>query len=203
MSTEKGNYRPLSYFQLMEISLRELLVEKGILTNEQVEAEVEDMRRRTPERGAKVVARAWVDPAFKQRLISNGTQACEELGLDIPALKLVVVENTPQVHNAIVCTLCSCYPRMLLGIPPDWYKSKNYRSRMVREPRAVLSEFGLKIPEDVQIRVHDSSADMRYLVLPMRPAGTDGWSEDRLAALVNRDSMIGVALPKAPRDLKQ
>ena len=203
MSTEKGNYRPLSYFQLMEISLRELLVEKGILTNEQVEAEVEDMRRRTPERGAKVVARAWVDPAFKQRLISNGTQACEELGLDIPALKLVVVENTPQVHNAIVCTLCSCYPRMLLGIPPDWYKSKNYRSRMVREPRAVLSEFGLKIPQDVQIRVHDSSADMRYLVLPMRPAGTDGWSEERLAALVNRDSMIGVALPKASQDLKQ
>jgi nitrile hydratase subunit alpha len=203
MSTEKGNYRPLSYFQLMEISLRELLVEKGILTNEQVDAEVEDMRRRTPERGAKVVARAWVDPAFKQRLISNGTRACEELGLDIPALKLVVVENTPQVHNAIVCTLCSCYPRMLLGIPPDWYKSKNYRSRMVREPRAVLSEFGLKIPQDVQIRVHDSSADMRYLVLPMRPAGTDGWSEERLAALVNRDSMIGVALPKASQDLKQ
>ena len=203
MSTEKGNYRPLSYFQLMEISLRELLVEKGILTNEQVDAEVEDMRRRTPARGAKVVARAWVDAEFRNRLLANGTKACEELGLDIPALKLVVVENTPQVHNAIVCTLCSCYPRMLLGIPPDWYKSKSYRSRMVREPRTVLSEFGLKIPEEVQIRVHDSSADMRYLVLPMRPAGTDGWSEDRLAALVNRDSMIGVALPKAPQDLKQ
>jgi nitrile hydratase subunit alpha len=203
MSTEKGSYRPLSYFQLMEISLRELLVEKGILTNEQVDAEVEDMRRRTPERGAKVVARAWVDAQFRKRLLANGTKACEELGLDIPALKLVVVENTPQVHNAIVCTLCSCYPRMLLGIPPDWYKSKSYRSRMVREPRAVLSEFGLKIPEEVQIRVHDSSADMRYLVLPMRPAGTEGWSEDRLAALVNRDSMIGVALPKAPQDLKQ
>jgi nitrile hydratase len=197
---EKGSYRPLSYFQLMEISLRELLVEKGILTDEQVDAEVEDMRRRTPERGAKVVARAWVDPAFKQRLVSNGTRACEELGLDIPALKLVVVENTPQVHNAIVCTLCSCYPRMLLGIPPDWYKSKNYRSRMVREPRAVLAEFGLKIPQDVQIRVHDSSADMRYLVLPMRPAGTEGWSEERLATLVNRDSMIGVSLPKGPDD---
>ena len=203
MSDEQGKYRPLSYFQLMEISLRELLVEKGVLTNEQIDAEVEEMRRRTPERGAKVVARAWVDPGFKQRLIANGTKACEELGLEIPALKLVVVENTPQVHNAIVCTLCSCYPRMLLGIPPDWYKSKSYRSRMVREPRAVLSEFGLKIAEDVQIRVHDSSADMRYLVLPMRPAGTDGWSEDRLAALVNRDSMIGVALPKAPQDLKQ
>jgi nitrile hydratase len=198
MSTEKGSYRPLSYFQLMEVSLRELLVEKGILTHEQVEAEVEDMRRRTPERGAKVVARAWVDAKFRERLLANGTKACEELGLDIPALKLVVVENTPQVHNAIVCTLCSCYPRMLLGIPPDWYKSRSYRSRMVREPRAVLAEFGLLIDEKTQVRVHDSSADMRYLVLPMRPAGTEGWSEDRLAALVNRDSMIGVALPKAP-----
>jgi nitrile hydratase len=193
---DKGRYQPLSYYQLMEISLRELLVEKGVITNEQVEAEVEDMRRRTPERGAKVVARAWVDPAYRKRLLENGTKACEELGLDIPALKLVVVENTPQVHNAIVCTLCSCYPRMLLGIPPDWYKSRNYRSRMVREPRKVLAEFGLLIPEETQIRVHDSSADMRYMVLPMRPAGTDGWSEERLAALVNRDAMIGVAVPK-------
>ncbi|HEX6158094.1 MAG TPA: nitrile hydratase subunit alpha [Burkholderiales bacterium] len=197
---EQGNYRPLSYFQLMEVSLRELLVEKGILTNEQVDAAVEDMRSRTPERGAKVVARAWVDAGFKQRLLQDGTKACEELGLDVPALKLLAVENTPQVHNAIVCTLCSCYPRMLLGIPPEWYKSRNYRSRMVREPRAVLAEFGLRIPEGTQIRVHDSTADMRYLVLPMRPAGTDGWSEERLAALVNRDSMIGVAVPKGPND---
>ena len=195
---DQGKYRPLSYFQLMEISLRELLVEKGILTDSQVDAEVENMRSRTPERGAKVVARAWTDTGFKQRLLQNGTKACEELGLDVPALKLVAVENTPQVHNAIVCTLCSCYPRMLLGIPPDWYKSRNYRSRMVREPRAVLAEFGLEIAETVQIRVHDSTADMRYIVLPMRPAGTEGWSEERLAALVNRDSMIGVALPKAP-----
>jgi len=198
--SDQGKYRPLSYFQLMEISLRELLVEKGVLTNEQVDAEVEDMRRRTPERGARVVARAWVDPGFKSRLLQNGTKACEELGLDIPALKLVVVENTPEVHNAIVCTLCSCYPRMLLGIPPDWYKSRNYRSRMVREPRAVLAEFGLVIPEKTQIRVHDSSADMRYMVLPMRPAGTEGWNEERLAALVNRDSMIGVAVPKGPKE---
>jgi len=198
--SDQGKYRPLSYFQLMEISLRELLVEKGILTNAQVDAEVEDMRRRTPERGAKVVARAWVDPSFKKRLLENGTKACEELGLDIPALKLVVVENTPEVHNAIVCTLCSCYPRMLLGIPPDWYKSRNYRSRMVREPRAVLREFGLRLSENIQIRVHDSSADMRYIVLPMRPAGTDNWSEERLASLVNRDSMIGVAVPKGPSE---
>jgi len=193
---DQGKYRPLSYFQLMEISLRELLVEKGIITNAQVDAEVENMRSRTPERGARVVARAWVDADFRKRLLENGTRACEELGLDLPGLKLVAVENTPEVHNAIVCTLCSCYPRMLLGIPPDWYKSRNYRSRMVREPRAVLAEFGLALSEKIQIRVHDSTADMRYLVLPMQPAGTEGWSEERLAALVNRDCMIGVAVPQ-------
>jgi nitrile hydratase len=197
---DTGTYRPLSYFQLMEVSLRELLVEKGIVTEEQVNATVEDMRSRAPERGAKVVARAWTDQAFKKRLLENGTKACEELGLDVPALKLLAVENTPGVHNAIVCTLCSCYPRMLLGIPPEWYKSRNYRSRMVREPRAVLAEFGLLIPQNVQIRVHDSTADMRYIVLPMRPGGTEGWSEERLAALVNRDCMIGVAVPKGPND---
>jgi nitrile hydratase len=198
--SDQGKYRPLNYFQLMEVSLRELLVEKGILTDAQVNAAVEDMRARTPERGAKVVARAWVDDAFKKRLLENGTKACEELGLDVPALKLLAVENTAEVHNAIVCTLCSCYPRMLLGIPPEWYKSRNYRSRMVREPRAVLAEFGLRIPEEMQIRVHDSTADMRYIVLPRRPAGTEGWSEERLAALVNRDCMIGVAVPKGPSD---
>jgi nitrile hydratase len=153
------------------------------------------MRGRQPERGSRVVARAWLDDDFRQRLLKNGTAACEELGLEIPALKLVVVENTPQVHNAIVCTLCSCYPRVLLGIPPDWYKSRNYRSRMVREPRAVLAEFGLRIPDGTQIRVHDSTADMRYLVLPMRPKGTEGWDEARLAGIVTRDAMIGVAVP--------
>jgi len=193
---DPGPYRPLTYFQLMEISLRELLVEKGVVTEEEVAGEVEAMRKRGYERGARVVARAWVDPEYRKRLLANGTKACEELGLEIPALKLLVVENTPEVHNAIVCTLCSCYPRMLLGIPPEWYKSRNYRSRMVREPRAVLAEFGLEIPEQVAIRVHDSTADMRYLVLPMRPAGTEGWSEERLASLVTRDSMIGVAVPK-------
>jgi nitrile hydratase subunit alpha len=197
--SDQGRYQPLSYFQLMEVSLRELLVEKGIVTEEAIREEVAAMRARTPERGARVVARAWNDLAFKARLLKNGTAACEELGLEIPALKLVVVENTPQVHNAIVCTLCSCYPRVLLGIPPDWYKSRAYRSRMVREPRAVLAEFGLKVENDVAIRVHDSTADMRYLVLPMRPAGTEGWDEARLQALVTRDSMIGVAVPQIPR----
>jgi len=197
MSEEQGKYQPLTYFQMMEVSLRELLVEKGIVSEEEVSAEVEAMRKRTPERGARAVAHAWVDAGFKDRLLADGSKACEELGLEVGALKLVVVENTPEVHNAIVCTLCSCYPRMLLGIPPDWYKSRNYRSRMVREPRAVLVEFGLRIAEATTIRVHDSTADMRYMVLPMRPAGTGGWSEERLATLVTRDSMIGVALPRA------
>src|SRR5438552_11494708 len=194
--SDRGTYQPFTYYQLMETSLRELLVEKGLVTNEAVNAEVTAMRERQPERGARVVAHAWVNDAFRQRLLKNGTAACEELGLEIPALRLVVVENTLQVHNAIVCTLCSCYPRVLLGIPPAWYKSRNYRSRMVREPRVVLAEFGLRIPEAVQIRVHDSTADMRYLVLPMRPQGTAGWDEARLAGIVTRDSMIGVAVPK-------
>ena len=194
---EIGSYRPLSYFQLMEVSLRELLVDKGIVTEAEVTGALEDMRARGPQDGARVVARAWTDPGFKARLLDNGTRACEELGLDVPALRLVVVENTPQVHNVIVCTLCSCYPRMLLGLPPDWYKSGNYRSRVVREPRAVLAEFGLRLPGDVQLRVHDSTADMRYLVLPMRPAGTEGWSEAQLAPIVTRDCMIGVAVPQA------
>jgi len=197
---DQGKYQPLSYFQLMEVTLRELLVEKGILSEEEIAQEVEAMRNRGYERGSRVVAHAWLDPGFKARLLQNGTQACEELGLEIPGLKLLVVENTNEVHNAIVCTLCSCYPRMLLGIPPDWYKSRSYRSRMVREPRAVLNEFGLSIPEQVQIRIHDSSADMRYMVLPMRPAGTETWSEERLAGLVNRDCLLGVAVPKGPKD---
>jgi len=192
---DKGSYQPFTYYQLMETSLRELLVEKGIVTDAQVNEEVAAMRARTPERGARVVARAWVDAEYRKRLLANGTAACEELGLEIPGLRLVVVENTPQVHNAIVCTLCSCYPRVLLGIPPDWYKSRNYRSRMVREPREVLAEFGLRIADTVQIRVHDSTADMRYMVLPMRPKGTEGWDEARLAGIVSRDSMIGVAIP--------
>ena len=192
---DTGNYQPYSYFQLMEVSLRELLVEKGIVTEAQVAAAVEDVRNITPQRGARVVARAWVDEGFRTRLLQDGTSACEELGLDIPALKLVVVENTPAVHNVVVCTLCSCYPRMLLGMPPEWYKSRNYRSRTVREPRAVLAEFGLPVDEKTAIRVHDSTADMRYLVLPARPAGTEGWSEERLASIVSRDCMIGVAVP--------
>jgi len=191
-----GNYQPLTYFQLMEVSLRELLVEKGVVSEQAVSDAVEDMRRRGPDTGAGVVARAWADAEFKRLLLENGARACEAMGVDVPATRLVVVENTARAHNVIVCTLCSCYPRMLLGMPPDWYKSRNYRSRVVREPRAVLAEFGLRVADDVAIHVHDSTADMRYMVLPMRPAGTEGWDEAQLASIVSRDCMIGVAVPK-------
>ena len=185
----------LSYYQAMEIAVRELLIAKGILTADDVRRAVEAMDARTPAQGARVVARAWCDPAFKARLLENGTAAVEELGIDMAGPRLLVVENRPGLHNLVVCTLCSCYPRMLLGLPPDWYKSRAYRSRAVREPRAVLAEFGTLLPEGVAVRVHDSTADMRYLVLPERPAGTEGWSEERLASLVGRDAMIGVTRP--------
>ena len=184
----------LTYYRAMEAAVRELLIEKDILTAADVRRQVEAMDRRSPSAGATMVARAWLDPAYKQRMLANGSLAAAETGLEVGPLKLVVVENTPTVHNVIVCTLCSCYPRMVLGLPPDWYKSRNYRSRVVREPRAVLAEFGTVIPADVQIRVHDSTADMRYLVLPRRPEGTEELSEPELAKLVTRDSMIGVAV---------
>jgi nitrile hydratase len=195
---EAGRYQPYDYFQLMEVSLRELLVEKGIVTEDAIAGAMAEMRERGPGRGAAMVARAWSDPAYKARLLDNGSRAAEELGFEVPGLKLIVVENTPRTHNAIVCTLCSCYPRVLLGLPPEWYKSRPYRSRMVREPRKVLAEFGTKIPPKVQIRVHDSNADMRYMVLPMRPANTEAWSEAELAGLVTRDCLIGVAVPRLP-----
>jgi nitrile hydratase len=181
----------------MEIAVRELLIEKKILTPEEILLAVERMDQRGPHLGAKEVARAWTDPAFKARLLQDGSAACLEVGITFDqATRLIVVETTPQTHNVVVCTLCSCYPRMVLGLPPDWYKSRAYRSRVVREPRAVLREFGTELADNVTVRVHDSTADMRYLVLPMRPAGTEGWSEDKLAALVSRDCMIGVAVPK-------
>lgn len=192
------NDAPLSYWQVMEIAVRELMVEKGIATSAEIQAEIERMDRRSPADGAAVVARAWSDPDFKARLLADGSAACEEMGFPTDGMKLVVVENTANVHNVIVCTLCSCYPRWLLGLPPDWYKSRAYRSRAISEPREVLKEFGTVIPDDVVVRVHDSTADMRYLVLPRRPAGTAGWSEERLAGLVTRDAMIGVAVVGTP-----
>ncbi len=186
----------LTYFRAMEIAVRELLIAKGIITADEVRSAVEAMDARTPENGAKIVARAWTNPAFKQRLLEDGSAAAREMGFETGVLKLMVIENTPQVHNVVVCTLCSCYPRMLLGLPPAWYKSAAYRSRTVREPRAVLREFGTAISDSVEVRVHDSTADLRYMILPMRPAGTEGWSEERLASLVTRDSLIGVTVPQ-------
>ena len=192
------HHLPSSYHEKLTAAVLELLAEKNVLSAAQITESIAIMDARGPELGAKVVARAWSDPAFKQRLLADGSAACRELGIDVGALKLVVVENTPDAHNVIVCTLCSCYPKMLLGIPPAWYKSKAYRSRTAREPRKVLAEFGLSVPDRVTVRVHDSTADMRYLVLPMRPSGTDGWSEESLAQLVSRDAMIGVARAKEP-----
>ena len=189
---------PLTEWQVMEIAIRELLVEKGVTTPAAVRAQVEAMDARSPAGGARVVAKAWADDGFRSRLLADGSAACAEAGIDVGPMKLIAVENTDRLHNVVVCTLCSCYPRNLLGLPPDWYKSRAYRSRTVREPRAVLREFGTAVPDGVEVRVHDSTADMRYLVVPARPEGTDGWDEDRLAALVTRDSMIGVARARAP-----
>ena len=188
----------LTYHQAMELAVTALLIDKGIFSADDMRRQIEAMDARHPGLGGRLVARAWVDPDFKARALADGSAAAHEIGLEIGPLKLIVVENTPAVHNLVVCTLCSCYPRMLLGLPPDWYKSRAYRSRAVREPRAVLAEFGTRIPNDVEVRVHDSTADMRYLVLPRRPAGTEDWAEERLAALATRDSMVGVTVATSP-----
>ncbi len=197
-SLAPGGDGPLTHYQTMEIALRELLIEKGVFTPDDVRREVEAMEGRDAGAGARMVARAWLDPAYKKRLLDNAKAAAAEFGFEAGPFRILVMENTPDVHNMIVCTLCSCYPRMLLGLPPAWYKGLAYRSRAVREPRAVLAEFGMILPDDVTLRVHDSTADMRYMVLPMRPPGTDGWSEARLATLVTRDSLIGVAQAGKP-----
>jgi nitrile hydratase subunit alpha len=188
----------LTYYKAMEVAVRELLIEKGVISAEDVRRAIEAMDARNPAQGARVVARAWTDPAYKARLLADPNAAIKELGVEPGAYKLVVLENTPRQHHLVVCTLCSCYPRGVLGLPPDWYKSRAYRSRAVREPRAVLREFGTEIPDTVEVRVHDSTADMRYLVLPERPAGSEALSESELAELVTRDSMIGVARARAP-----
>ena len=186
-----------TYHQILGLALKELLIEKGVVTAEEVRQMLEQREARSPANGAKVVARAWVDPAFKDRLLKDATSAVGELGEQMTTTTLIAVENTDDVHNVIVCTLCSCYPRELLGLPPAWYKSRAYRARVVREPRAVLKEFGTEIPDAMEVRVHDSTADMRYIVLPKRPDGTEGLSEEQLAALVTRDAMVGVAEVKA------
>ena len=179
-------------------TLEDLLVEKGVLTHEDVRARIDWLVSRTPADGAQLVARAWVDPSFKERALDDARLAALELGLDPgESPRVVALENTDEVHHVVVCTLCSCYPKSLLGPPPDWYKSLPYRSRAVSDPRGVLEEFGLELDEDTEIRVVDSTADIRYLVIPRRPAGTEGMTEDALAAIVTRDSMIGVAQPTA------
>ncbi len=187
----------MSQTQLLTAALESLLVEKGLLSSDTIDQLVERYEKDIgPMIGARVVARAWTDPAYKQRLLSDSASALAELGIHMD--NLVVVENTPAVHNAVVCTLCSCYPWAVLGLPPTWYKEPAYRSRMVIEPRAVLHEFGLELDESVEVKVWDSSAEQRYLVLPDRPAGTEGMTEAELARLVSRDSMIGVARAAAP-----
>lgn len=181
--------------ELITEAMIDLLEAKGILSRAEVAAAVERVDQQAVKgvrEAARAVARAWVDPAYRARLVATPKAAVAELDIEIGATELFVVENTPEVHNLIVCTLCSCYPREFLGRQPDWYKKTAYRARAVREPRAVLAEFGTHLPDDVEVRVHDSSADLRYVVLPRRPAGTEGWSEDRLADLVTRDSLIGV-----------
>jgi nitrile hydratase alpha subunit len=182
--------------ELMIMAMRDLLIEKCVITTEQVRKGFEALDSWQPARGAQVVARAWTDPAFKARLMLDGNEAISDFGINMGGAKLTVVENTEAVHNVIVCTLCSCYPRALLGLPPDWYRSKAYRARVVVEPRAVMKELGLNLPDDVAVRVHDSLADLRYLVIPRRPAGTEGWNEAQLAITVTRDCMVGVANPQ-------
>jgi nitrile hydratase alpha subunit len=186
----------LGYEEAKFIALKELLIEKGLITADAIRARMEIDARGTPHQGARMVAKAWSDPGYKTRMLADAKAAALELDIPVTEAALVALENTPRLHNLIVCTLCSCYPRSLLGEPPAWYVSKAYRSRAVHEPRKVLEEFGLAVPAGTEVRVHDSNADLRYIVVPMRPAGTEGLGENELAALVTRDCLVGVALPR-------
>jgi len=188
---------PPTRYELMVYAIRELLIEKGHVTQEEITKARNTLESWQPSRGAEIVARAWTDPDFKTRLLADGNEAMADFGVDAGGAKLTVLENTDEVQNVVVCTLCSCYPRAVLGLPPDWYRSKAYRARVVVEPRKVLKEFGTDIPDEVTVRVHDSLADLRYLVIPKRPAGTEDWTQEQLAAIVTRDSMVGVTNPKA------
>ena len=181
------------YFDMLQAALEETLIERKIIQPGELEHQIDVLDSRTPALGAKIIARAWTDPAFRARLLADGRGTCEEFGISFyDDTGLIVLENTETVHNLVVCTLCSCYPRPLLGLPPEWYKLKPYRSRAVIEPRALLAEFGTIIPDDMEIRVADSTSALRFLVLPVRPAGTEDLTEKQLAALVTRDAMIGV-----------
>ena len=186
-------------YALLERAVRELLLEKGVIAQDRFRRKLDTIESATPSLGARLVARAWCDESFKTLLISDPKAAAREcLGIELPEHpEICVLEDTPDTHHVIVCTLCSCYPKALLGLPPDWYKSFAYRSRMVIEPRAVLAAFGTIVPENIELRVVDSTADLRYLVLPMRPTATDGWAEEELLSIVTRDCMIGVIFPQA------
>ncbi|MDP8949999.1 MAG: nitrile hydratase subunit alpha [Actinomycetota bacterium] len=198
---EAGAGQTISPYAHRIRAIEALLVERDVLTEPEIQDRISYMESRSPENGARLVARAWVDPEFTARLLSDTKAAAMELGIDASGpVEFVVVENTPRVHNLIVCTLCSCYPRAILGRPPDWYKSFSYRSRAAKEPRAVMREFGFEPPDGVEVVVHDSTADMRYMVLPMRPSGTEDMSEEELAQLVTRDSLIGVNVPRVAGD---
>jgi nitrile hydratase len=196
VTDDHGHEHPkheLSYFAKRIYAIRDLLVEKGVITEKDIQCQIEYQEARTPANGAKLVARAWTDAAFKARLIADPKAACAEMGIDATAInEFVVLENREKVRHMVVCTLCSCYPRPILGRPPDWYKSFNYRQRSVADPRGVMREFGLDLADDVEVRVHDSTADIRYIVLPLRPAGTESLNAADLEKLVTRDSMIGV-----------
>ena len=195
---ERSHTEPPSAPTLRIKALESLLVEKGLVEQGAVDEIIDLFEKRIgPRNGAKVVAHAWVDPAYKKRLLEDGSKAIAELGFTgLQGEDMVVLENTTKVHNVVVCTLCSCYPWPTLGLPPNWYKAAPYRARIVLEPRKVLAEFGVDVPADVEVRVWDSNAEIRYMVLPMRPAGTDGWSEENLAEIVTRDAMIGTDVPK-------
>ncbi len=200
----EGEGSELSEMSLRVRALETILTEKGYVDPATLDAIVETYETKIgPRNGAKVIARAWSDAAFRRTLLEDATKAVNAFGqVERIGDHLVAVENTPKLHNMVVCTLCSCYPIDLLGTPPVWYKSAPYRSRAVRDPRGVLADFGVNLPGDTEIRIWDSTAETRFLVLPMRPAGTDGWDEERLAALVTRDSMIGAGLPKRAEDAK-
>jgi nitrile hydratase subunit alpha len=191
---------PFTEYQVMAGALEELLIEKKVFTADGMRNGLEGMAAASPANGARLVARCWVDPTFEARVLRSVNDAAVELGLTLGQIPIHAVKNTPQVHHVIVCTLCSCYPIALLGGAPDWYKSRAYRARVVREPRAVLEEFGTHLPDDVEVRVHDSTAERRYVVIPMRPAGTEGMTEADLAACVTRDCMIGTSLPRVPQE---
>ena len=198
---EAGPRHELSHWAKRVYAMRDILIEKGVVTEDDIRQQAEFTESKTPANGARLVARAWTDPDFKAKLMADPKKVCAEMGIDASTLnEFVILENTDRVRHMVVCTLCSCYPRPILGRPPDWYKSFNYRKRAVNDPRGVMREFGLEVDEDVEVRVHDSTADMRYLVIPARPAGTEGLSVEELEKLVTRDSMIGVmdALPAVP-----